>query len=485
MENYLYYGDNLEIMKKLLDKKGGFIDLVYIDPPFNSKRNYNILYKDRLNELDTIQKEVFKDTWSNVEYQKTIEEVKALGLNTIDEYLTFIKKTMPISFVSYLSMMSIRIYYIKKLLKKTGSFYLHCDPTMSHYLKTLCDLTFGNKNFRNEIIWHYSDGTNPAKDFKRKHDVILRYTRGREYTFNQIKLEALNKKRYNKVEEETNRKYFEDTHHGRYKRYYLDDGRRIDDVWSYLEDKKFRQLNSQSNERVEGKYPTQKPMSILDRIIEASSNEGDMVADFFCGCGTTIDSAIKNKRNFIGCDISTLSIAVIEKRLKERNGFKKDRDFEVDGLPKNLEQARKLSIDDIKNHTYKFQDWAVEYLCNAISNNKKTGDGGIDGNFYFSIPGEVESRRCIIQIKGGKNLSINEVRSFLNTCKKNDCAGLFLTMGHITDGMKEECYSLGSLGYDIYKCDIVSIKDLMEGKRPVVLEYNITHKKPKQLAQEL
>ncbi len=542
MENYLYYGDNLEVMKKLLEEKSSFIDLVYIDPPFNSKRNYNILYKDRFNELDDIQKEVFTDTWSNVDYQKNIEEIKTLALNTIDGYLTFIKKTMPISYISYLSMMAIRIYYIRELLKETGSFYLHCDPTMSHYLKTLCDLIFGVKNFKNEIIWKRTYAHNDPKKFGRNRDSIFFYTKSNNYIFHigyekysqeYIENNFTHKDKRGKYQSviltgagiNKNDKIWKDYHPSQSNRSwsipkriinklvgeekaktmsiierldllyendyiliskngiprfkeYLDEmiGVPFQEIWTDI-----NPISSNSNERVEGNYPTQKPIKLLNRIIEASSKEGDLVADFFCGCGTTIDSAIENKRNFVGCDISTLSIAVVEKRLRERNRFLKNRDFEVEGLPKNFEQALKLAEED----KYKFQDWAIEYLLNAVSNSKKTGDGGIDGNFYFQIPPETESKRCIIDVKGGKNLSITQVRSFIKTCQENNCAGILLTMENITDGMKTECHELGTINKDVYKCDIVSIKNVMEGKRPIILEYNITYKKAKQVAQKL
>ena len=505
IENYLYYGDNLEIMKKLLDEKGSFIDLVYIDPPFNSNRDYNILYKDREKKADLLQKEVFEDTWSNVDYQKNITEIEERALTKVSKYLKFISDTMPISYISYLSMMAIRIYYIRELLKDTGSFYLHCDPTMSHYLKILCDLIFGEENFRNEIVWERSPikgAKATSKQFGRNVDNILLYTKSKNhYTFNiPYKPYDLNSK-YNKFihKDKDNRIYSRDNPLGDYSKESIERFEKEGKIYitkhgkkqliRYLDEQKglavgsnwydIKPINQKSDERTG--YPTQKPKKLLNRIIEASSNEEDMVADFFCGCGTTIDSAIKLKRKFIGCDISTLSLAVIEKRLKERNGFKKDRDFEVDGLPKNLEQARKLAEDD----HFKFQEWAIEYLLNGISNSKKTGDGGIDGNLFFRIPTESENRRCVIEVKSGKNLNIDQVRSFIQTCRENDCTGLFLTMGHITAGMKTECYNLGSINKTVYNCDIVSIQDLMEGKRPAILEYNITYRKSKQEPQKL
>ena len=264
--------------------------------------------------------------------------------------------------MAYLAYMAQRIIEMHRVLKDTGSIYLHCDPTASHYLKIIMDLVFGANNFRNEVVWHYSDGSSPAKDFKRKHDIILRYSRTNRYTYNTIVLEALNKERYNKTEEETGRKYFEDTHHGRYKRYYLDDGRRTDDVWSYLENKTFRQLNSQSKERTG--YPTQKPLALIDRIIKASSNEGDVVLDPFCGCATTCVSAQHLGRKWIGIDIEEKARELVVTRLSDAGGLFSDFVHRTD-IPKRTD-VKEVSPEDvpIKKQLYKEQGGK----CNGCEN---------------------------------------------------------------------------------------------------------------------
>ena len=449
--NFLFYGDNLERMKELEKEKGAFIDLVYIDPPFNSKRDYNILYNDRYGE-DKVQIEAFTDTWSNVRYSDNIDEIARLGLQFINDYLLFIKRAFPISYVSYLSMMAIRIYYIRELLKETGSFYLHCDPTMSHYLKTLCDFIFGVKNFKNEIVWSYRTGGVSKRHFPRKHDIILFYAKSNKYKHHPLKETLLYDAPFftgKDINPNKEGKYPVEVY--------------IRDVW----EKGVKPIINTSKKRLG--YPTQKPIELLDRIIKASSNKGDVVADFFCGCGTTIDSAIGLKRNFVGCDISTLSIGLIAKTLKERHTFLENKNYTMTGLPKSIEQAQLLA----DKNKFEFQDWVVAYLINGFPNKKKTGDGGVDGFFPFRLENEKESRTCILEVKGGKNLNISQVRAFIKTCQeKEKQVGILVTMGHITDGMKKECYEVGKIK-DVQKCDIVSVADLMNNKKPNILHYNI------------
>lgn len=466
--NCLYYGDNLSIMAKLLARHNDFIDLIYIDPPFNSKRNYNLLYKDRHSELDSAQIEAFKDTWSNVYYEDNLQQIRYSGLKGVDEYLQFIENTLPPAFVSYLSMMALRIYYCHRLLKDTGSFYLHCDPTMSHYLKTLCDLIFGIPNFRNEIVWCYGGRGMAKKWWNKKHDLLLFYTKTQIYQFNHLAarrpLDERYTGRYNKVDEKGKKYALIKNKNGSYSKIFMkEEGVVYEDYWQmpYV----------RGNEALG--YPTQKPLALLERIIKASSNPGDMVADFFCGCGTSLDAAIGLKRKFIGVDISTLSIALIENRLKREHALVKDKDYEVHGLPTNLEQAQKLADTD----KLEFQDWVVSYLVQGLTNPKKTADRGIDGWLYFKHPQFMnKDQLCLLEVKGGKNLSMTQVRAFIQVCNKHkDGVGLMLTMGNITDGMRQECYSQGKLFETFAKCEIMSIADLLVGKKTTVFNYSTTH----------
>ena len=473
-ENTLIYGDNLDILREW-SKKGSFIDLIYIDPPFNSKRNYNILYEDLVRskvngDKNTALKEAFKDTWSNVEISKELNELMGLSNLRVHQFLVSNRSIFTDSQMSYLTMMALRIYYMRKILKESGSFYLHCDPTMSHYLKVLCDMIFGNKHFKNEIVWHYSDGTNPKKDFKRKHDTIFRYVKNqKQCTFNDIRLGALNKKRYNKIEEETGRRYFET--YGGTKRYYLDTGRRVDDVWSYLETNRFRQLNSQSKERLG--YPTQKPEALLERIIKASTNEGDIIADFFCGCGTTIAVAQKLHRKWIGVDISHLAINLIEqKRIKPLT-----KDYIIKGFPKDLASAERLA----KEKPFQFEQWIVEYILQGHQT-KRTGDGGFDGHLALDL--NKQKLLCLIEVKGG-SCTIKSLREFdsVISINKGDI-GLFICFSKwITDGMRRYCDELGYIKNggqltvgNIPILELLTIEDILENRYPDWLKFYITNK---------
>ncbi len=339
--NKLYFSDCLKVLKDLHKAHPeGFIDLVYIDPPFNSKRDYNILFESVDMKDTKAQKEAFSDTWSNVSYLDTLSEIQYLDLDLYNFLTTLDNIRVSKSAVSYLTTMAIRIYYIHKVLKNTGSFYLHCDPTMSHYLKIICDLVFGTKRFRNEIIWHYKRWPAVQKNYQRMHDVILFYSREHGLNIFNTQLGKLSegtikrwKGKKSKVEFEGDirlitRMTDEDSI-----------GRPIDDVWDIAV------INSQAKERLG--YPTQKPEDLLEIIIKASSNEGDLVADFFCGCGTTIAVAQRLKRNWIGVDISHLAIKLILDRLT--NPYQGPRakvireSIQVSGFPVDLAGAKMLA----------------------------------------------------------------------------------------------------------------------------------------------
>jgi len=387
--NQLYFGDCLDVLKELYRKHPeGFIDLVYIDPPFNSKRNYNILFES-IDLKDTkAQREAFADTWSNVSYHDTLEEIHTLDLDLYKFLMALDSIRLSKSAVSYLTTMSIRIWYIHKVLKNTGSFYLHCDPTMSHYLKLVCDLVFGINNFRNEITWKrtttHNDAKQGAKFFGRVNDTIFFYSKSDDYRFNTI-YEPYSKdyieSTYNKTSEDGRRfkttdlsaakpggntsyewkgvkppkgrfwaysiekmKQFEKegkiyySSSGKpYLKQYLDEmpGVSKDSLWDDI-------VGFNSNSERLG-YPTQKPLALLERIIKASSNEGDLVADFFCGCGTTIAAAQKLNRRWIGVDISHLAIKLILKRLTDPYPEEKRKeilkDIEINGFPKDIASA--------------------------------------------------------------------------------------------------------------------------------------------------
>jgi len=211
--------------------------------------------------------------------------------------------------------MAIRLIECRRVLKNTGSIYLHCDSTMSHYLKLAMDCIFEEKNFRNEIIWHYQSGTGPRKAFKRKHDTLLFYSRSHDTKFNRQSKPVVNPKRYKYVDEDG--RYYDVNGQGN--RYYLDEGQTCDDVWTYIQEKQFQQINSQSKERTG--YPTQKPLRLLQRIIKASSNKGDVVLDPFCGCATTCVTAEKLERRWIGIDVSVQAYKQVERRITKEVSY--------------------------------------------------------------------------------------------------------------------------------------------------------------------
>ena len=475
--NTLYYGDNLDVLKKL-SKKDPFVDLIYIDPPFNSKKNYNILYKDLIASKEngtkvTALKEAFKDTWSNVEIGRELEELKKLDNLRIYQFLQGNRGIFGDDQMSYLTMMALRIYYMKKVLKETGSFYLHCDPTMSHYLKVLLDLIFGRKHFRNEIVWAYRRWTAGNQNFQKMHDIILRYTQSETFCFN-LQYEAYGdwiKKDYGYIDEESGKRWRWHTVKGKRYKVFLEDenqGVKLNDVWQ------IPPIGSTAKERLG--YPTQKPIALLERIIKASSNTGDVVADFFCGCGTTVAAAEKLNRKWLGVDISHLAIGLIEdKRLKPLK--KSAARYVVKGFPNDLAEAEKLA----REKPFEFENWIVEYKLHGHGT-KKTGDGGFDGHLAFDLQGRTVT--CVIEVKGGGS-TVKNVREFhdvmvqqgadmgLFVCfekkitremrKYCDARG-FVTMGHQgTDRQKQD--TLGNV-LTIKKLGLLSVEALLANEYP-------------------
>lgn len=468
----LFFGDCLDVLKELEKQHpDGFIDLIYIDPPFNSKRNYNVFYES-VDMSDTkAQKEAFADTWSNISYFDSLNEI----LDTVrDKNLyTFLKTIEQISdsqsVVSYLTTMAIRIYYMKNALKDTGSFYLHCDPTMSHYLKIVCDFIFGKKNFRNEIVWCYRGAGYPKKDFGKRHDIIFRYSKSINYKFNLDNIrepyaEATVNRFQHYIGNVRNGKDF-----GSQKLHPL--GKQPDDWWQ------IQPIAPSAKERLG--YPTQKPESLLERIILASTNENDLVADFFCGCGTTIAVANKLNRNWIGVDISHLAIRLILKRLtdpyEEEQKLKIRSGIEIDGFPKDIDSARELAHTEYKGRL-KFEEWIIEVMLGGIANEKKNIEG-YDG--YISFPkSEKDKGIILIEVKSG-NVTLPQFQHFINTVKKqNSDMGVFLCFGkEITKNMLSKAKEEGNfMGFSkVDRIQILSVEDLLAGngiKFPGFVENN-------------
>ncbi len=515
----LYFGDCLDVLKELYKKHpGGFIDLIYIDPPFNSKRNYNILFED-IDMNDTkAQREAFADTWSNVGYKDTLTEI--LDLNR--DLHTFLKTLDSIniskSAVSYLTTMAIRIYYMHKVLKDTGSFYLHCDPNMSHYLKIICDLIFGDKKkgYKNEITWRRTKSLKTSQFKDRKYSVItdsiLFFTKSKNYYFDSesIKIPF--------SDEELEEHYPFEDNKGRYaksplfrsmgmgerknlcyeykgvqapnkagwkiskeKLMRLDNEGDID--WSNpnIPYRKFRPTHTKGwlvtnlwddIEQTSGKerlgYPTQKPEALLERIIRASSNEGDLVADFFCGCGTTIAVANRLNRNWLGVDISHLAIRLILERLTAPYDDKLKRkirsEIEIHGFPKDVASAKELAKKE-KGGRLEFQEWVIEFLLHGIHNPKKIADGGWDGYITFKKNGN-EKGTVLIEVKSG-GANVRNIREFINVVQSAEAdIGVFVCFAEeVTKPMREEAKNAGKYkGYQFDRIQIITIEDLFAGK---------------------
>jgi site-specific DNA-methyltransferase (adenine-specific) len=452
IKNLLYYGDNLEIMRKYIPNNS--INLCYIDPPFNSKRNYNQIYINQGKE-DMAQSEAFSDTWSwNESAQKSFEEI------LVNENSVYTTQTIKLieglegvlkkdSMLAYIVYMAQRIQEIWRVLKPEGSFYLHCDPTMSHYLKLLLDSVFvarGGK-FLNEVIWCYGSGGVSKNHFSRKHDDIFFYSKSKNYKFNVDNV----REPYNSDEK------------GKYKvsrsgKLYLRQhelGRIPFDWWQ------ISTLNNFTKERLG--YPTQKPEALLERIIKASSNEGDTVLDAFCGCGTTVSVAQRLNRRWVGIDITYQAIALIEKRLQDTFGIEALKNLKLKGIPKDLESARKLANNPNDRTRKEFEKWAIlSYTGNrATINEKKGADGGIDGRtLIFDF--ENKKKEILFSVKSG-HVGLSQIRDFIHVVEREKASmGVFLTLEPPTEPMKREALSAGMFESDP-KIRIVTAEEIIKG----------------------
>lgn len=513
MPNHLYYGDNLDILRAHI--KDESIDLIYLDPPFNSQASYNILFKAHSGQQSRAQIEAFEDTWHwNEHAEAAFDEVMHSGNGDAAEMLramrAFLKEN---DMMAYVTMMAIRLIELRRVLKPSGSLYLHCDPTASHYLKCLMDAIFGVENFRNEVIWQRSTGKSlMTTRLPNNHDVILAYQKTNEgywdesamfspYDADDLPLTVAAKYTHrepdgrlfqldNLINPNPNRpnltyeflgvtkvwrwtktrmqQAYEDglivqSAPGRVPRLkrYLDEqrGRPFGDVWADIPP-----LNSQAQERLG--YPTQKPVALLERILRLASKPGDVVLDPFCGCGTTVHAAHKLERQWIGIDITHLAISLIEKRLNDAfPGIK----FEVHGTPKDLDGARALADQD----KYQFQWWAVS-LVNAVpyGDKKKGADSGIDGFIYFKPDAKI-TEKAIVSVKGGQNVNVAMVRDLAHVVDREKAKfGIFITLAEPTGPMKTEAVKAGFYESPHHgkftKIQILTVEELFAGKRPQI-----------------
>jgi site-specific DNA-methyltransferase (adenine-specific) len=457
-KNQLYFGDCLDVLKNLYEQHpNGFIDLIYIDPPFNSKRNYNILFED-IKLTDTqAQKQAFADTWSNVSYKDTKEQIKDLDLDLFHLLDSFDKIRISKSAVSYLTTMAIRIWYMHKVLKSTGSFYLHCDPNMSHYLKIICDLIFEKKNFKNEIIWHYQRWPAIQHNFQLMHDIILFYSKIKEKNIFNLILEPLSKGTLKRWKGKKSLVEFKGEKRLVTQKTDVDSpGRPIDNVWN------IPVINSQAKERLG--YPTQKPEALLERIIKASSNDNDLVADFFCGCGTTIAVAERLKRNWLGVDISHLAIGLIEKRLFYSYGKAIKATYEINGFPQDLASAKELAHG--QGGRLKFQDWIIESKLGGVHNPKRTADGGWDGHATFQM--DKKKAIILIEVKSG-HVNVKNLREFIHVVNAQQasigvlvCFAEYVTRPMLLEAKNQGYYNQEFFGNRYDKIQILTVEDILD-----------------------
>ena len=532
--NRLYYGDCLTIMQEW---PLACVDLIYLDPPFNSNRQYNAIYKDETGRPLPDQIEAFCDMWElDSERESAIRAMPVLMRESgIDDaiaefwrlWMNALRGTQP-RLLAYLSYMAQRLLIMYRILKPTGSVYLHCDPTASHYIKALMDAIFGHTNFRSDITWRRINPTGRgSKRYANNADNILYYVKGKTFTWNQphtphdpayvdkmyrhrdsagrlyrldnlkgaglrngdsgqpwrgvdpsdtgshwavpnaaLPESAKSLSTQEKLDclDDIGRIYWPPT--GKvpsYKRY-LDEmpGTPVDTIWDDI-----KSIGSNAKERMG--YATQKPVALMDRIIKASSNPGDVVLDPFCGCATTLEAAHSLGREWIGIDIAIHATKRVARvRLTERLGLVEGQDFTVEGVPRTVEGAQDLWERD----KYHFQKWAVEQTDGFVTT-KRSADGGIDGRVYFAVPHAQDLQSMVIEVKGGANPSIRDLRALKGVLDYDTAlmAGLIIMepLGTVKARnfarFMADAGSLEILGIEYPKMQLLTVAEILDGKR--------------------
>jgi len=504
----LYYGDNLYTLREM---ESGVVDLVYLDPPFNSDATYNVLFRAPSGQRASAQIQAFEDTWHwGDEAEIAYTDILASGSSAagiVRALRTFLGEN---DMMAYLVMMTVRLIELHRVLRTTGSLYLHCDPKASHYLKIILDGIFGAENFQNEIIWKRTSAHSSAKRYGPVHDVLLFYSKGRNFTWNRL---------YQDYDQEYIDAFYvhQDENGRRWRRSdltgagtrngatgmawreidvaakgrhwahppdildqldaegrihwprkkggvpqmkrYLDEqpGMPLQDVWTDI-----RPMHNLSAERLG--YATQKPLPLLERIIASSSNEGDFVLDPFCGCGTAVHAAERLRRNWAGMDVTHLAIQVIESRL---NHYYPSLNVPVFGRPNTLDGARDLA----ERSKHQFELWAV-WLARGFprGGGKKGMDRGVDGDLYFKTGGKRDAH-AVISVKGGKRLGPTMLRDLKGTRERENAdLALFISLEEPTQEMRREAASSGVLETDhfvIPRVQIFTIEELLTGEKPV------------------
>lgn len=441
----LYYGDCLDWMNQWDSQT---VDLIYLDPPFNSNATYNVLYRDR--GAGKAQYRAFDDTWHWDNAAETrLGVYEGAGMRPArDAVLGLFRVLGPSGMMAYLTYMAERLEQMKRLLKPTGSIYLHCDPTVNSYLRVLMDSIFGASNFRNEIVWRIgwvSGFKTQKRGWIRNHDTILYYVRSPEAA-----------KRFNK-------EYIPYA-----PGYVRRDGKPptgkgipIEDTWNCHKGDVLDSIMIKSFDTEKLGYPTQKPRILLERIIKASSNEGDLILDPFCGCGTAVDAANRLGREWAGVDISSFAIDLIRKRRMA------DQDIAVRGIPFDLASARKLARDQ----PFNFESWAVTRLPGFAPNTRQVSDGGVDGRATLAVkPVDHPSRLALAQVKGGK-FALTQLRDFMRVQDRDKAAvGVYVTLDPVTsrnaktEAGRARTVTVGAEQYR--RCQLWSIAEHFDDRRP-------------------
>ena len=522
MDNTLYYGDNLPILREHVPDES--VDLVYLDPPFNSNASYNILFKEQSGEASPAQIQAFTDTWEwTLEAERTfreeIVESPRMPENVVKMVSAFLEFVGRNTMMAYLVMMAPRLVELRRVLKPTGSIYLHCDPTASHYLKLLMDAVFGKENFRNEITWKrtHSHG-DPQRKFGAITDTLLLYSKAGEYKFmpqyrpfSQEYIDRTftgtdpNGRRWQSVTlrspnprpnltypyEASNGVTYQPHRNGwscdpqRMKKYdregrlhfparssgalrlkmYLDEspGAKVQNLWDDIPP-----ISANAQERLG--YPTQKPQGLLERIIQASSNPGDVVLDPFCGCGTAVAAAHRLGRRWVGIDVTHLAVALMKNRLKTAFNLAPGSDYRVVGEPVDVGGARALAEQD----RYQFQFWAMS-LLEALprEQGKKGADRGIDGVIHFIDGPRRTTHKAIVQVKSGR-VSSPHVRDLKGAMEREKAAlGLFITLEEPTSAMRAEALSGGFYHSDVWQRNFPRVQIRTVGELLVGAEFEV------------
>ena len=512
-KNQLYFGDNLDILRNHVADAS--VDLIYLDPPFNSNANYNVLFQEKGGQQSAAQITAFEDTWHwNLDSESAYQDVVTSATGKLPDLLQAMRSFLGNNdMMAYLTMMAQRMVELHRVLKDTGSIYLHCDPTASHYLKLLMDSVFGAENFRNEIVWKRTGAHNSANRYGPVHDIVLYYTKSSGYCWNQTysPQDEYVAKRYTYTDNLGRRFYpvsllaagtrkgssgmpwrgIDVTAKGNHWRYTTERLEELDasgDIYwppkgtmprlkMYAEDAKgellqdwwgdISPINSQARERLG--YPTQKPESLLERIVSASSNERDVVLDPFCGCGTAIAAAERLNRRWIGIDITHLAVTLIRHRL--RDTFKEDLEpYEVLGQPQDVASALALATDSENSGRYRFEWWALGLVdARPAQDQKKGADSGVDGYINFFDDNSGKAKRIIVQVKSG-HVTRNQIATLKGDMEREEAEiGLFITLERPTRPMEAEATSAGFYTPEHFpdehypRIQILTIEELLAG----------------------